>query len=266
MSKSILRLAALFAPLLLLSACGEGWEAQKTTTAFPYGQRTAGSGVVYVRAQLLPKKELKLEQITSEQAAAATQVEKPQARAEVTLSADKIFIKAQTKTTAPPPPSSEEKPQDKPENKPEETTEESPETEKHSSKNKLGEKAASDVETAMSPAEKYIAAKPKQMQTEKTIEKTIEVSDIEARDISDIEPSAGTPATSNVGFIAKDDLDEDLYQIFGEEETIEIYENEVLQPTKQIVVPKQDFVDLDLRSKGEKSLDEIYNDEFINNF
>lgn len=39
-----------------LSACGEGWVPQKYT-GFPYEEeRTAGSGVEYVRARLLPEK------------------------------------------------------------------------------------------------------------------------------------------------------------------------------------------------------------------
>lgn len=48
--------------LLLLSACGEGWEMKLDNAVFPYGNsRTAGSGVVYVRAKLLPEKALNLE-------------------------------------------------------------------------------------------------------------------------------------------------------------------------------------------------------------
>lgn len=78
--KTLFRLSLLIAPLML-SACGEGWEARLTNTAFPYGnQRTAGSGVIYVRVQLLPKKEL--------------QVEKP---VDPAPAMEKIFDKAQAK-------------------------------------------------------------------------------------------------------------------------------------------------------------------------
>ena len=50
--------------LFLLTGCGEGYELVKTNTMFPYGnQRTAGSGVAYVLAKMLPKKELKLETV-----------------------------------------------------------------------------------------------------------------------------------------------------------------------------------------------------------
>lgn len=60
MNKTLLRSAS-FMMLFLLTACGEGWEMQLTNTVFPYGnQRTAGSGVMYVRAKMLPKKELKI--------------------------------------------------------------------------------------------------------------------------------------------------------------------------------------------------------------
>ena len=45
----------------LLMGCGDGWEVVRTTDVFPYGnQRTAGSGVMYVRAKMMPKKDLKL--------------------------------------------------------------------------------------------------------------------------------------------------------------------------------------------------------------
>ncbi|MFN3701170.1 MAG: hypothetical protein ACK4VI_06575 [Alphaproteobacteria bacterium] len=53
-------LAVLSLPLLL-SACGEGYEIQLTNTHFPYGnERTAGSGVVYVLAKMMPEKTLNL--------------------------------------------------------------------------------------------------------------------------------------------------------------------------------------------------------------
>lgn len=44
-------------PLTLTACGGEGWEMRKTTTTFPYGnQRTAGSGVEFVRASMMPAK------------------------------------------------------------------------------------------------------------------------------------------------------------------------------------------------------------------
>jgi len=56
---------------LPLAACGEGYEMQLVKDYFPYGnQRTAGSGVAYVLAKLLPEKELKLQPVVREQAPA----------------------------------------------------------------------------------------------------------------------------------------------------------------------------------------------------
>ena len=52
--------AVLAAPLFL-AACGDGYEMIRTDTMFPYGnQRTAGSGVAYVLAKMMPEKELVL--------------------------------------------------------------------------------------------------------------------------------------------------------------------------------------------------------------
>ena len=49
--------ALLLASPLMLAACGEGYEMIKTDTMFPYGnQRTAGSGVAYVLAKMMPAK------------------------------------------------------------------------------------------------------------------------------------------------------------------------------------------------------------------
>lgn len=46
---------------LLLAGCGEGWETVKYSDKVPYTmERTAGDGVMYVRAKLMPEKELKL--------------------------------------------------------------------------------------------------------------------------------------------------------------------------------------------------------------
>jgi len=57
--KSIHVVSFLF--LLGLAACGQEWEEKLVNDRFAYGmERTAGSGVVYVRAKLLPEKELNL--------------------------------------------------------------------------------------------------------------------------------------------------------------------------------------------------------------
>lgn len=53
MKKVLLLGAAL--PLFLLTACGEGWD-QRSYDNTPYGDRTAGSGVEYVRANMMPER------------------------------------------------------------------------------------------------------------------------------------------------------------------------------------------------------------------
>ncbi|MFP4098507.1 MAG: hypothetical protein ACLFU1_06945 [Alphaproteobacteria bacterium] len=113
MSKSLLRLAILSTPLVL-TACGEGWEAQRTDSYMPYGNsRTAGTGVAYVRAKLLPQKKLVVEPVMSEVEAQPepevemAEVVEPEMQAEPVaeleavpepvLEAEEIFTKAQHK-------------------------------------------------------------------------------------------------------------------------------------------------------------------------
>ena len=81
----IMRLASPF----LLSACGEGWEMIRTDKMVPYGNtRTAGTGVAYVRAKLLPEKDLNLKQVVRPMAPHIEAQPKP---------ADKIFEEKQKK-------------------------------------------------------------------------------------------------------------------------------------------------------------------------
>lgn len=65
---------ALFSLPLLLGACGEGYEMQLTNTHFPYGnERTAGSGVIYVRAKMMPEKSLQLQPVQRDMQARAVE-------------------------------------------------------------------------------------------------------------------------------------------------------------------------------------------------
>ncbi len=58
MSNRFSKLFLLILPFCL-AACGEGWEMQRTTNFLPYGNiRTAGSGVMYVRAKMMPEREM----------------------------------------------------------------------------------------------------------------------------------------------------------------------------------------------------------------
>lgn len=68
------RTLALLSLPLMLAACGEGYEWQLTNTHFPYGnQRTAGSGVIYVLAKMMPEKSLNLQPAEREMTAPALQ-------------------------------------------------------------------------------------------------------------------------------------------------------------------------------------------------
>lgn len=97
MSRSLLRVS-LFALPFFLTACGDGWEAQKTTEFSPYGNnRTAGSGIVYVRARLLPQKDLKLEPELKPVEKVQELPAAPAEAVEPALKAEKIFSEAQTK-------------------------------------------------------------------------------------------------------------------------------------------------------------------------
>lgn len=87
-----LGLLSLAAPALFLSACGQGWEMKLTRDVSPYGnERTAGSGVMYVRAKLLPEKSVIMEP--------APEIQDSQSMQEMSESQkmDKIFGAAQKK-------------------------------------------------------------------------------------------------------------------------------------------------------------------------
>ncbi len=227
MKNSILRLVALSTPLLL-GACGEGWEAQRTDQVAPYGNyRTAGTGVAYVRAKMLPKKELKIEQEVEE----VTPVP-----AQPILDAEEIFTEQQIKGSPPTTPEIVPENDDTVIEEGEAVMELEPEDHSSNIDDTLMDEM-DDVEITELSAEEYIAQEPKK-------------AEMMELDISEIEPLAGT------------ETDFDMVE-FGED-TIEVYESEVSQPMKQIIVPKQDFIDL--RTEGEVSLDEIYNDKFISSF
>ena len=77
-ARSLKYLVLIAAAPLFLAACGDGWEMIRTTEMFPYGnQRTAGSGVAYVRANMLPKKELKLGPAQQEAPVVMQKIEEP---------------------------------------------------------------------------------------------------------------------------------------------------------------------------------------------
>jgi hypothetical protein len=82
------RYLILAAPLFL-AACGDGWEMVRTDTMFPYGnQRTAGTGVAYVLAKMMPKKDLNLKEVERPMAPVLSAPPKPM---------DKVFDEKQLK-------------------------------------------------------------------------------------------------------------------------------------------------------------------------
>jgi hypothetical protein len=89
----------LLAPLCL-AACGEGWEMVRVTNVVPYGNsRTAGSGVAYVRAKMLPKKEVQLAPAQAPvvvETKAETKVEETKPE-EPSKAMEKVFSKKQQK-------------------------------------------------------------------------------------------------------------------------------------------------------------------------
>ncbi len=234
MSKSLLRLALLSAPLVL-TACGEGWEAQKTSTHFPYGnQRTAGSGVVYVLAKMMPEKDLVLEPVMEK-------VEEEPEAVEPVLEAEEIFNDAQKKGSAP---AKMEKPTAEKVEEKHSALQHSSEIEPSAGIEVVSEDhAAFEAGDALSDgsakveitAEDYIAQAPKRI-----VAKKVEV--IKAQPVS-----------------AKSSEHSAVYG-FEEEEVIEVFENEVIQPEKQIIVPKKDPAHY--TSVGEEALNQIYNSDF----
>ena len=57
-------LIGMFIPMLILTACGEGYEMRSYNNT-PYGDRTAGSGIEYVRGMMMREKGPKVDKIKS---------------------------------------------------------------------------------------------------------------------------------------------------------------------------------------------------------
>ncbi len=237
MSKSILRFMVLCAPLMLVS-CGEGWEVQRIDNVVPYGSRTAGSGVAYVRAKMMPEKELKIEPIAEVEP-------EPVVEAAPALDAEKIFNEAQTKGSAP--------------------VKKEAVSEEHSSNgygnnkavaeklavmgvNKSKDDVLAEVEKAESSmfelsAEEYIKQEPKKMAT--FVSRAAK--DIVVTETAEVEKSIDV---ANVMPAAHAEI----------EHVIEVHENKVVKPAKEIISPKNDY--FDFKSQGQYDLDDIYDDPF----
>ncbi len=93
-------------PALALTACGGEGSGDMVATPYhsvPYTEgRTAGSGIAFVRASMLPSKEAKTETIMEQKTPVAAPVETPPPPVDMPVSApvstgDKVFDKKQTK-------------------------------------------------------------------------------------------------------------------------------------------------------------------------
>lgn len=281
---------------LLLASCGDGWEFQKTDSHFPYGnQRTAGSGVAYVLAKMMPEKDLKIEpvvvvepEVTPEP---VVKVEQPTIQP-----ADSIFEDVQTKggsshmkKTSVAPSASEYI---------------VPVHQNHAS-------AVTEAETVIVAAIESeslaatsvgVAPPPPPITTKEAIViKETQVSAIE----TSLEPVAGEIAATSFSGLSEQEAAEALAQatphagfsaltaedyitqapkaidvpevqilqapkniseieeraaLRAKEHVVEIYESSVEQPTKSIVSPKRDTVGY--KSYGQETLEEIYENQF----
>ncbi len=257
MSVKRLRLSALCLPLLALSACGEGWEAQKTDTYFPYGnQRTAGYGVVYVRAKMMPEKELVVEPIVEEAAPAPTP--------EPLKPADEIFNEAQTKGGAP---VMREQPVEVEPVAPV-TEDVAPMGDEASVAPIVGD-AVTNVAVSEShgtSAEDYISQAPKQIEIPevKIIDEPDEVA------VQAIEPVVAPEVIeASAGGIAPPPPETGAYQTHNKRMTeelgvqdavVESHNAAIETEVQEVIAPKRDFIDGS--TSGHDSLREIYSDPF----
>lgn len=222
MNASLCRMLFLLSPLAL-TACGDGWQAQKTTSHFPYGnERTAGSGVVYVRAKMMPEKELKLEPM-----AEVKEETPPAVEPEPVLDAEEIFEDAQTKGA------------------PAKSTTSDAADEDHSAvdmehEKKMVSSASSEVSAPELSAEEYIAQAPKEIETpDVDIIDDHPVKQVVDEEVAMHEPQAGDETN----------------------DVVEVYEGVIVQPVKEIVAPNKSIIN-GKRSPGQLSLDQIYNAPF----
>jgi hypothetical protein len=256
MSVKMLRLSTLCLPLLALAACGEGWEAQKTNTHFPYGnQRTAGYGVVYVRVKMLPEKELKVEPIVEAEVAEPT----PEPEVTPIKPADEIFNEAQTKGGKP---LKREKPVKVDVEVEKET---STQNYKGAALAPMSDEGAADASAQTSlhdegnateaSAEDYISQAPKQIEIpEVKIVDENDVVGVPAKDTADYEGDTSGDA-QNVSHNQKL-----MEQLRAQEAVVENYNESVEGEAKEVISPKRSYVDDS--GQGHNSLSEIYSDPF----
>ncbi len=278
MSKSLLRLAMLCAPLLL-TACGEGWEVQRVSDYGTYeGGRTAGTGVAYVRAKMLPKKELVAEPVMEEITAVVVSEEeaKPIEEPAPVLEAENIFVESQQKGVAP---KADE------EAKSEEAMEAEEETAAVEAKGETAslEDVKKESEAAKSAIRNDVIKE--RMETPKRVLTPLpETEAVDGEDHSSMRYDTGdkmvaedyiAQAPKNIIAPKVEVIKVSSYEMTGGDEVqmmktagidrsdmggVEIYENEVVQPQKHIIVPRKDMGAY--LSVGEEELHEIYSQPF----
>lgn len=259
MSRSFLRVSLLTLPLFL-AGCGEGWEAQKTSTYLPYGnERTAGSGVVYVRAQLLPKKDLNLEpELVKPSREPEPVPPEPVEEVQTPLDAEEIFNDAQSKIKSSK--SAHSAKHDEASIKTPVVTEKHAVLETKSSKidahkadvSSMDGKSDEDHVPLGSPEDALsvdlLEEAPKTAEVKKEAEQVIENQSLDFESglmESELSPEAG-------------DVLEEVVTI--EVEDRGFAERALRQPIKELVVPKRDTTSI--LSVGQETLNEIYNSPF----
>ncbi len=275
MSKSLLRLALLCAPLVL-AGCGEGWEMVKVTDYGTYGgDRTAGTGVAYVRAKMLPKKEFVVEPVMEEIKADGEAEVKPMEEPAPVLEAEEIFTAAQQKGVAP---EAAAKVKEEGEEKAEDATAVK-EDGKTVSMDEV-KKEADAAKTAVKEEVKKPAVKAKKTLTP--------MPDIEDKGENLDEEHSSFRGEVGIKMVAEDYIaqapksfiapkvevikmtsyetisDVQMMKTAGIDrsnlEGVEVYENEVVHPQKHIIVPKKDMGSY--LSVGAEELNEIYSQPF----
>ncbi len=258
MSVSTARLFLLSAPLLL-TACGEGWETKRTDKIYPYGnKRTAGSGVMYVRAQMMPEKELKLEPVK--------EVEAKEEEVKPVLKAEEIFEDANVKGAAAPQKSVQDHAPSEPEAKSvseeliETAIQKAPAVEDEMEAVKPAEvhsevaPRSADLEVPELSAEDYVANSPKRIEKpDIAIQDAVEEEHSEV--VEHVTSASEKGVEKHKGYASE--LDHALegasdHDSHGEESEV---------GTDELVAPKQDFINYEPQA-GEISLDEIYSDPF----
>lgn len=247
---TVLRFCVLAMPLLL-TGCGDGWEAQRTTDIFPYGnKRTAGSGVVYVRAKMLPEKEIVAEPKMEEK----TEI-KP---------ADEVFTRAQVKG-GPKPAARDAEPVEKLEDKPAEKAQAEPVKDKETAKPAQEKAAVAPAAGLVPPPPNAVSPAAAKPAGKKTYEQMLDEGarrDTPPSVPAGIEPKAGevaTPGKQSNLMRPPESSSLEIVQI-PEEVQIDSRTNKAVMPVNEIRSPMQDVYDRDY--EAEKSLEEIYANPF----